>query len=418
MRVKKLLYFTIASYFRFWAQLKLASWKPTIITVTGSSGKTTLLHLIESQLGTSARYSHHANSAFGIPFDILGLHRKTLTRNEWPMLFAKAPLALLDDNPSQKIYIVEADSDRPGEAQFISSLLNPDVTLWMNSGRTHTMNFDRLVKDGSFASAEDAVAYEFGYFLERTKQLALVNGDSSLMVKQLKRARAEVQKISLKNLESYKVHKETTDFTYEKQTIRFPFLVPRETFYALSMTVRLLEFLHKNLDLSFSSFELPPGRSSVFGGKKDITIIDSSYNATPDGVVAILHMFSLYPGKKKWAVMGDMLELGDEEEVEHQHLASLLSSQDLDQVILVGPRTQKNTYPLLKKAGVNVVSFENPADALAYIKENIRGNEIVLFKGARFLEGIIEHLLKDKKDISKLCRREQVWQKRRQQWGL
>ena len=102
--LKKVLYFPLAYYFRFFAKIKLARWNPRIIIVTGSSGKTTLLHLIEAQLGENARYSHHANSSYGIPFDILGLERKTLMDYEWFELFLKAPFLAMSRVPKQKIY--------------------------------------------------------------------------------------------------------------------------------------------------------------------------------------------------------------------------------------------------------------------------------------------------------------------------
>ena len=85
--LKGKLYFPLAFYFRFFAQIQLLIWGPKIIVITGSNGKTTLLHLLESQLGNKAKYSHHANSAFGIPFNILGFERQTLKISEWPLLF-------------------------------------------------------------------------------------------------------------------------------------------------------------------------------------------------------------------------------------------------------------------------------------------------------------------------------------------
>src|SRR4029079_19637449 len=93
-KLKSVLYFPIANYFKFFADIKLKRWNPRIIVITGSSGKTTLLHLIESQIQDKAKYSHHANSAYGIPFDILGLERKTLTPGEWIYLFLAAPFRI------------------------------------------------------------------------------------------------------------------------------------------------------------------------------------------------------------------------------------------------------------------------------------------------------------------------------------
>ena len=130
--IKNFLYFPIARYFIFFAGIYLRRWNPTIVVVTGSSGKTTLLHLLESQIGRRARYSHKANSSFGIPFDVLGLSRKTLFKTEWFRLFLSAPVRAFRPRPQEKIYIVEADCDRPYEGKFLASFLKPDVVLWIN----------------------------------------------------------------------------------------------------------------------------------------------------------------------------------------------------------------------------------------------------------------------------------------------
>ena len=90
--LKKSLYFFVAGYFRFFAKIQLKKWHPQVIVITGSNGKTTTLHLLEAQLGAAARYSHHANSSFGIPFDILDLKRTTFAPQEWLRLFVLAPV--------------------------------------------------------------------------------------------------------------------------------------------------------------------------------------------------------------------------------------------------------------------------------------------------------------------------------------
>src|SRR5258708_411031 len=187
--LKKILYFPIASYFRFFASIRLKRWHPKIIVVTGSSGKTTLLHLLESQLGDQAKYSYHANSSYGVPFDVLDLKRKNLQVSEWFSLFFKAPFAIFKSIPKEKIYVVEADCDRPGEGKFLGSLLRPTIVLWLNVSRTHSMNFDGLVSQKKFASVDEAIAYEYGYFLQYCSELAVINGDLSLEVQQKKRTK-------------------------------------------------------------------------------------------------------------------------------------------------------------------------------------------------------------------------------------
>jgi len=427
--IKNFFYFPLAYYFRFLAGIRLSLWHPKVIVVTGTSGKTTLLHFIESQLKNKAKLSHFANSSFGIPFDILGLRRKKLTLDEWLYLFIQAPLKVFKKLPKQKIYVVEADCDRPKEGRFLAGLLKPEVTLWTNVERAHTENFDSLVKENKMTNkVDEAIAYEFGYFLEKTNSLAIVNGDSNLIKQQLGRTKAFVKPISQKQLNGYKVFKDHTQFTIDRTSYNLKALLPKEFFYSIQMTNLLLDYLKIEPDLTFSKFSLPPGRCSLFKGTKNTTLIDSTYNATPSGVKATLNMFDLYPANKKWLVLGDMIELGDEEQEEHEKLTDIINSIELNKVILVGPRLRKYATPRRWQAESHdsfevdrkdkIQTFLMPKEALDYLIQNLQGEEAILFKGARFLEGIIEHLLLNKRDVSKLCRRELVWKERRKKWGL
>ena len=416
--IKKALYFPIAYYFRFWAKIQLKFWKPIIIVITGSSGKTTLLHLIESQIGKKARYSHLANSSFGIPFDILGLKRKKLTLDEWIFLFLLAPSQAFRESPKEKLYIVEADCDRPGEGKFLASLLNPEITLWTNSSITHSANFDYLIKNKRFPTAEEAIADEFGNFLKYTKKLAIVNGDSPLIQKQLRRTKVPVEFVIKKELGLYKINENSTEFVTENKKYSINFVVPKDVFYSIKMSNLLVKFLNLPFDAAFKNLILPPGRSSVFKGIKDTIIIDSTYNATPDGTKTILEMFQQYPSKNKWLILGDMIELGIKEKEEHEKLATFINSMDLSKIVLIGPRVSKYTYPKLNPPAGGANHFLLPKEGLDYILKNLNGGETMLFKGARFLEGIIEHLLLNKKDVDKLVRREKAWQNRRKTWEL
>ncbi len=420
-KFKRVFYFPVAAYFRFFARIRLSRWHPRIIVVTGSNGKTTLLHMLEAQLGENARYSHHANSSFGIPFDILGLERKTLLKSEWFGLLLQAPLAAFKSPHKEKIYIVEADCDRPGEGKFLAVFLKPEVVLWVSTAKTHSINFDSLVSEGKFKTVEEAIAYEYGYFLEYCQKLAVIDGDSHLQQQQIRRTKTEIVAITKKDtLEKYAVGTEGTTFQLNDISYSFKFLLPEEAYLSIAMCKYTTAHLNFSFDTTFKDFHLPPGRSSVFEGIKETTLIDSSYNLSPGSVQAILAMYSKMDIKRKWVVIGDMLELGESEKEEHEKLAEILGKYTFDTIILVGPRVKKYTYPklrsLIEENSIEV--FERPKEVLEYLLENIKGKETILFKSARFMEGIIEQLLKDKKDIKKLPRREKIWEIRRKQWGL
>lgn len=417
-KLKDIFFFPIASYFAFFAKIRLNHWKPRIIVITGSSGKTTLFSMIEAQLGNRAHYSHHANSAIGVPFDILDLHRKTLKINEWVGILLNAPLQAFKKPYPQNLYVVECDADRPHEGKFLAEMLKPEVTLWVSTSRTHSMNFDRLVPE-KFKNVEEAIAFEFGNFLEHTNKLAVITDESDLQKDQIYRTKAEVKDVDIDRLE-YKLTNKGTNFEASDLNYSFPYLLPKEVYYSIEMTRILCQYLNVPFDPKFKNLELPPARSSVFKGIKDITIIDSTYNANLSSMTAILSMFKLYPNNNKWGVFGDMLEQGEEEQEEHEKLADLIQTLDLKRIVLLGPRVKNYTYPILKEKlpDTPIDVFENPKDVLDFLKQHIKGREVILFKGARFLEGVIENLLLNKSEKKLLARREAVWEKRRKKWGL
>jgi UDP-N-acetylmuramoyl-tripeptide--D-alanyl-D-alanine ligase len=424
--IKRAAYFGVARYFRFWAALHLKRWQPTIITVIGSSGKTTLLHLFEAQLGSEARYSHKANSAFGIPFHILGLERKSFHVSEWFLFFLLAPFQAFRPAPKEHVYVTEADAERPGEGKFIAELLKPDILIWISLEEAHGINFDRLVppetrEEKRLDALKTAMAQEFGYFVEHTKKLAVLNKDNSFIVSQSGRTLNDVQWVTEKDISSAHVERDTVHFITIQGKFAVPHLVPLEVGLSVLTVVVVLQYLHVKPESTFKNFVLPPGRSSVFEGKYGTTLIDSSYNATIGGVKAMLTLFKEYPAQgEKWVVLGDMIEQGKSETTEHILLAELIAELEPDRMIFVGPRLKEHTYPrLLAKFGQErVASFLMPGEAHAYLEKELKGSETILFKGARYLEGIVERLLNHSEDAAKLCRREQVWVEKRKQWGI
>lgn len=418
--IKNSLFFPLAYYFAFFAKIRLVLWRPRVIVITGSSGKTSLLHLVEAGVLDKARYSHRANSAIGVPFDILGIKRQSLMFYEWPLLLLSPFAAIFKKPYKEKLYIVEADCDRPGEGKFLANLLKPEVVLWTTTTRTHSMNFDSLVAQGKVASVEEAIAYEFGYFMEIAKKLVIINGDSNLMKMQIPRTKAKILEISRKDLGSYEVSIKQTKFEVKGKTFVFKYLLPEEFFYSIAFALSLFEYLEVD-KFDFKSFSLPAGRSSIFRGKKNTLLIDSTYNSNLSSMTAILNMFEKIDHNKKWAVVGDMLEQGVSEQEEHENLAQILLGMKVNKIILLGPRVEKYAYPILKNnlpGSVSLEKFLSPKDLYKYLKINISGGELILFKGVRFMEGVIENLLAFKSDRQYLARREKVWQIRRKKWGL
>ncbi len=424
--IKKHLYFTVASYFRFFAAIYLKRWNPTVIAVIGSSGKTTLLHLFEAQLKDKAVYSHHANSAFGIPFHILGLSRKNFKKYEWFTLALRAPFQALRSVNKEKIYVVEADAERPKEGEFSSRLLKPHIVVWLSLEEAHGVNFDQIAdkqakQEERRNSVREVIAQEFGYFLEHARSLVVVNTDNKYIAKQAGRSKTKTSLVSEKDVHAFTVNKDSVEFITSLGIFKIPKLVPADVGLSVVAVARALEFLNIKTDPDFSGFVVPPSRSSVLAGKNNVTIIDSSYNATFGGMKAMLDLFKRYPASgEKWLVLGDMIEQGKSEEAQHQDLAGLVVDARPDRVVMVGPRLAQNTYPILvsELGDQNVLTYMMPREALKYLEREVKGGETIMFKGARYLEGVVEKMLEDPADAFKLCRREEIFVKKRKQWGI
>ncbi len=415
--IKKRFYFLLASYFRFWAAIRLRSWNPKIIVITGSVGKTTLLHLIESQFGSKARYSHNANSAFGLPFHILGLKRRTFSKAEWLKLFLWTPLGLLKSLPKEKIYVVEADCDRRKEGIFLSKLLQPDITIWLNVSATHAANFSKFVDGKRFKTVQEVIADEFANFARQTKELVITPNNDPLIRKFLGNIRAKVQYVDSKDLVKYKVMKDRTIFLTKSSQYELRMIAPMETIYSIKICRLLSDRWGLKFDNNFKKFSLPHGRGTPFKGIKNTLIIDSTYNASTASMIAMLKTLNKIKHAPKYVILGDMIELRGVEEKEYRKLLAAIKKTHYDKLILAGPRLQKYIYPEIA-GDKKVLSFIETAEVKNYLIGNLEGGELLFFKGARFLEGVIEHLLKDPTDKKRLCRREKVWQKRRLKWKL
>ena len=417
-KLKKKLYFKVARYFRFFADRAFRRWNPRVIAVTGSAGKTTMMKMLEHEMGDKAHYSHDANSAFGIPFDMLGLKGIKGSKLRWFWLIVAAPFRGLFYKHKEKYYVVEIDGERPHEAEFLAKWLKPEVTIWVSIGLSHAVQFEKEVATGKYKDVGEAIVAEFANLPANTTKRVYIDADSKIMREATEDISAKVIPIKKGLIKKYVVYPDSTTFTYGDTTFYFNHPEPRDIAFNLFVVQDLMKYLKLKFNADFSGMEIAPGRCSYFEGKKGIKIVDSSYNAHMISMTSVLDMVKRMHAEKKWLVIGDIVDQGALEEEEHKRLAGLIAEVNPDKVILVGKRTKEWTAPELRKLGVSAVSTTDPRKALEYIEKRIRGNETLVFKGSQYLEWIIEKLLANPADAARLCRREKAAVARRKSWGL
>lgn len=417
--LKKRMYLLGARYFMFWAGLSLRRWQPYIIAVTGSVGKTTMLHMIETQLKDKAHYSHYANSAYGLAFDVVGLRGITGSRIKWLYLLFAVPIRSLFYKRTQKYYVAEVDADRPKEAEQIGKWLKPSVVIWITSEHSHAVNFAQPAKKEHLDITE-IIAQEYARFARSAKQFVIYDRTNSHM-HSLLNSSPTFQLVGVdfnKIITSYLVTPKETTFKTKQHSFVFAAPMPRSTGLQLGLLEQLMKILKEPLYEDMRSMQLPPGRSRFFQGNNGVQIIDSTYNAHNASVISMVDMVQEIAHDHTWLVLGDIIDQGIYAQSEHTALAGYLTTTKLENIVLVGQRMRRYVAPILKQHAIQHETFIKPLEARNYLDNHLTGKELVLFKGSQFLEGVVEHLLADPNDAQFLCRREPAAVKKRKRYGL
>ena len=387
-------------YFCFWSHLYLKRWRPMVIVITGSVAKTNLLYILKYQLGDQAAHSHRSNTKVGIACNILNMSAIENSSQRWRWLFLlfAVPLKSLFSRvrPESK-YLVEYDIYDTGSARHFKWWLKPSICLWTNVSQSHLENFEKLAKQTG-KDAFELVVKEFAKIAKSARERIFALANNELMERSLSDAITPVEWLE-DELVEYSVDLQKTLFKFKEAAFVFKHPQPKELSQVLTLTQGLMAYLKLPLKGNLTNWRLPPGRSSLLRGYKGCYLLDSSYNAQFEAVLAILSMFESLEISKKWLIFGDMIELGDFAKEAHVEVAGRISDLKLERIFLVGKRTKKYVYPILKKKHSKVYWIEKVDKGfLARLKREIEGEEVILFKGAGFLDILVEALLENQAD--------------------
>jgi UDP-N-acetylmuramoyl-tripeptide--D-alanyl-D-alanine ligase len=129
---------------------------------------------------------------------------------------------------------------------------------------------------------------------------------------------------------------------------------------------------------------MPKGRMNLLEGIKKSMIIDSSYNASPKTMLAALQVLWDFPSKRKIAVLGSMNELGEMSVRAHQELGKEVPkyAQVLvtvgGQARIIADTAKQNGMP-----GHLVFSFETADEAGDFLRDFVKAQDVLLFKGSQ-----------------------------------
>lgn len=423
-------------YLRVLAKIQLLKVRPTIVGVGGASGKTSLSNFISLILSQKFKIleTKGKNSETGIPLSILGIKLEDYNYFEWTKAFFLAFFKVIFDWEKYDILIAEMGIDGPFEPKNMSYLLKivkPRIGVLTNISFEHSIYFEEISKDKE--RILELTAKQEGMLLQSLPQngFAVVNLDDPFIGKlRLKCSKITVSSkdksadFFIEKIET-ELHKFKVQFLFrnKKYEIKPPTALPKHYALSIVLSIAVCERLGVDVESSINilekNFSIPPGRMSIFEGKNNTTIIDSSYNnATLQPILDILELLNKVAGKRrKVAVIGDMRELGIISQQYHEKVAKkILETTDL--VFLIGTLSRKFIAPILRRNKHKFYSFNTFSESMEAIKKSVEKGDIVLVKSSQntlFLERVVEMLLKNKSDVQRLARRGKFWDRIRSQ---
>jgi len=340
-----------------------------VVAITGSAGKTTTKEATSELLSTRYRVIRNRgnfNNHIGLPLSLMELRRRP------------------------EIAVVELGMNHAGEISTLVRVAEPEVRVWTNVGDAHV---------GFFASV-DAIADAKAEIFEgaRASDLLVANADDARIAARIASfggristfgidADAGVRATSIadRGIDGTSARVATPRGALQLTTS----LVGRGNLSNVLAAIAVaLEFDVPLDDIAAAAARLRPAshRGEVARLAGGITVIDDSYNANPTATRGALEVLAISPASRRIAVIGEMLELGEQSAELHAMVGRAAARAGIDLLLTVGGRPAGALGEAAVAAGMNaahvrhVATSEEAADVAA---DFVRAGDLVLVKGSR-----------------------------------
>lgn len=417
--MKKSFIQTLRSILRKLALFTLWRYRPGIVGITGSAGKTSAKLAIKAVLesGRRVRSSEgNLNNDLGLPLTILGdwsAAEMKLVSRETPAgtaRFAKAAFwskvifsslwnIIVKSKEYPEILILEYGADRPGDIKYLLTIARPNIAVVTAVGD--------IPVHVEFYPGPLEVAREKGRLIEYlpTEGFAILNGDDDMVLNLQSRTRAHVLTYGFEKGVEMRISRFENKTTRDGRPIGISFkleygsgVVPvriegvfgRAHAYAAAVAASLGIIFGMNLvsiSEALMNYHPPESRMQILPGIKYTWIIDDSYNASPLAMQFALDALRDLPAKRRVAVLGDMLEVGKYTPEAHERVGRL-AARSADALFTIGPRAKfiAETARAERMRRDRVFSFDTADEARKAVQDFLRKGDVVLVKGSHAME--------------------------------
>lgn len=383
------------------ARAVVKKYRPKIVAITGSVGKTTTRAACVAVLGMSFRVRgsmKNYNNELGVPISILGCDAPGHSVFKWGGVFLKGIWLLLANDPLfPQVLVLEMGADHPGDLAYLMSIAPPDVGVVTAVSAAHTEFFN---------SVEGVLEEKKVMITTLTENhFAIINGDDENLKSIVGEVRARLTSLGFSG--DAHVQAQNVSVAYDSDGIpigthaeirvdgsQFVVVIPRTlgvpVVYAALAGVsvgRALGLSSDEIQKGLMTFEPPAGRLRILEGIKHTTLIDDTYNSSPHATHAALDALANIQahGRHKIAVLGDMLELGALTEETHREIGRYAAKSGITTLITVG-FASRFTAEEAREAGLgedHVFSFDTSVEAGSFLQERLQEGDVVLIKGSQ-----------------------------------
>ena len=404
--MQKILHFTL----KLFAKAILLKYKPDFIGITGSVGKTSCKEAVFAVLSANFNVRKNIknyNNEIGVPLTIIGAYSGNKSIIKWLKVFFKAlKLLFTTDYLYPKILILEMGADKPNDISYLLSFIKCKIGILTAIGDAHIEYF----------GTQNKIATEKRLIISELVQdgWAIINKDNELAWAQKAHAKANVMSFGIHNESAvqaddiillsrsnelglnFKLRNEGTVVP-----VFLPNIVSHQHVYAILAGVAVGIIYNLNLvaiSELVQKYKGIAGRTRLIPGIKHTQLIDDTYNSSPLACQAAIDLLVTLPikeGARRFAILGDMLELGKFSEASHQEVGRYIAEHNIDILITVGEMS-RDIARGAKEAGMKdeyVFSFTRTDEAGHFIQNRMKEGDIVLIKGSQGMR--MEHITKE-----------------------
>jgi UDP-N-acetylmuramoyl-tripeptide--D-alanyl-D-alanine ligase len=338
-----------------------------VVGITGSNGKTTTKDMTAGILSTQYKVQKtdgNYNNHIGLPLTVLGLKEDT------------------------EIAVLEMGMSGTGEIEFLTKLACPDAVVITNIGESHLLDL----------GSREGIAEAKLEILQGLKGggLAILHGDEPLLMERIQQHKGNVQVqtfgrnetndfypteiTQLENGNRFKINAADTDF-------ELPVLGTHNILNALAsmLVANYFSIPVEKMNEGLAEIKLTNMRMELVEGKHGEKIINDAYNASPTSMMAAIELVSNLQGyQRKILVLGDMLELGPEEEQYHQQIGDALDADKVDLLFTYGKLGEQIALSARSVLGEQrVFAFTDKEVLIKELKQHANKNTLILVKASR-----------------------------------